>query len=172
MFLRIKHVRFNQCSKSLNAALACQRYSQHIIVVQSCLCVLLVQKHACMLANQNLGFLWDTTSNPPAIAVLLCAAFTSAVSGTVHDTEWGMVGLGIILGAAFALIMGFVFHLVSEYWRKGEAWYLVLNQAGCLLQICSAWLIYNSKAEHMAAKEYSEQTCSASRLHRAWYFHC
>ena len=85
--------------------------------------------------------------------VLLCAAFTSAVSGTVHDTEWGMVGLGIILGAAFALIMGFVFHLVSEYWRKGNVLHLVQNQPGCLLQNCSAWLICTSKAEQMAAKE-------------------
>lgn len=90
---------------------------------------------------------------PPAIAVLLCAAFTSAVSGTVHDTEWGMVGLGIILGAAFALIMGFVFHLVSEYWRKGKVSHPIHNQSGCLLPDCSAWLIYNSRAEHMAAKE-------------------
>lgn len=46
-------------------------------------------------------------------------AFSSAVGGTVRDTEWGMVGLGIILGAAFALVMGFIFHLLSEYWHKG-----------------------------------------------------
>lgn len=90
---------------------------------------------------------------PPTIAVLLCAAFTSAVSGTVHETEWGMVGLGIILGAAFALIMGFVFHLVSEYWRKGKMSYLTHNQSGCFLQTCSAWLICKCKAELMAANE-------------------
>lgn len=36
-----------------------------------------------------------------------------------------MVGLGIIIGAAFALITGFVFHLVSEYWHKGKICHLV-----------------------------------------------
>lgn len=90
---------------------------------------------------------------PPAIIALLCAAFTSAVSGTVHETEWGMVGLGIILGAAFALIMGFVFHLVSEYWRKGKHVISGTHRSGCLLQECSAWLIYNSKTKHMVGKE-------------------
>jgi len=41
------------------------------------------------------------------------------VSGTVKETEWGMVGLGVILGAGFALVMGFLCHLLSEYWQRG-----------------------------------------------------
>ena len=50
---------------------------------------------------------------------MFAAAFSDTVSGTMKNTEWGMVGLGIILGAGFALIMGFLFHLLSEYWHKG-----------------------------------------------------
>ncbi len=38
----------------------------------------------------------------------------------MKETEWGMVGLGVILGAGFAVVMGFIFHLLSEYWHKGK----------------------------------------------------
>ncbi|KAA6427596.1 MAG: hypothetical protein FRX49_02259 [Trebouxia sp. A1-2] len=48
------------------------------------------------------------------------SAFTDTVSGTVKETEWGMVGLGVILGAGFALVMGFLCHLLSEYWYRGQ----------------------------------------------------
>ncbi len=47
------------------------------------------------------------------------AAFSDTVSGTVKETEWGMVGLGVILGAGFALVTGFLCHLLSEYWQRG-----------------------------------------------------
>ena len=30
-----------------------------------------------------------------------------------------MVGLGVILGAGFALGVGFICHLLSEYWYRG-----------------------------------------------------
>ena len=71
--------------------------------------------------------------------ILLCAAASSAVGGTVRDTEWGMVGLGIIIGAAFALVLGFVFHLLSEYWHKGTVDFLYKSQTDCLPgPLCSA----------------------------------
>lgn len=52
-------------------------------------------------------------------AFRFAAAFSDTVSGTVKETEWGMVGLGVILGAGFALVMGFLCHLLSEYWHRG-----------------------------------------------------
>ena len=50
---------------------------------------------------------------------LFAAAFSDTVSATVKGTEWGMVGLGVIFGAGFALVMGFLCHLLSEYWQRG-----------------------------------------------------
>ena len=52
----------------------------------------------------------------------------------MKETEWGMVGLGIILGAGFALVMGFIAHLLSEFWHKGTCTRRFIHSS-CIIQL-------------------------------------
>ena len=51
--------------------------------------------------------------------VSLLAAVGSSIGGALVGTEWGMVLLGIFLGAGSALMVAYMYYLMSQYRNRG-----------------------------------------------------
>ena len=59
----------------------------------------------------------------------LLAAVSNSVGGVLVGTEWGMVLLGIFLGAGLALMVAYMYYLASEYRHGGVLAHLHMSAA-------------------------------------------
>lgn len=59
--------------------------------------------------------LWKSNHSDSLRSCLLAAAVSNRVGGAFAGTEWGMVALGILLGASLALMVAYTYYRVYEH---------------------------------------------------------